>query len=689
MPIYGMRAVSSIKRNSLFQLVGELFLIRAALGLCTWGLFLFAFRYLQLSDPALLFIFGVGILGAIPECEWLFKGMESYSDLLILSTVFRLLGIAALLLFVRQASDLFIYAWITVIMGVGINLAEAVYAGAKWELQIFKSCKDIICSGKVAEAFRKHLMHLVLFFLMSCAVTIYSHSDTVMLGILKGDADVGIYACAARVKLLLPVISGALWAASLPKSAKLWKDGNISAFKTLSDYSFHVVQTLLLPLVFYFIVFAGPCVSFLGGLEYTEAVGPMRILLLAVIPIGFSNIAGGQLLIPMGEEKKLFLAEGIGAGANIVMNAVLIPSLGAAGAAIATTLSELMVAVITVYYAGKKAHIQILDWKPLKHFIPGCIAAGISGAVLWTGWKDIVKLMVSALIFGAIYASVMLALKDEIFLDMFSSAKNIYRQLCPAGTRMKIRYGRRQIRAFGYRAKGLISGGDTRYLCPCCKTNISRFVSGGFMDHPDTYDPDRYVNVVQEVICPVCGALPRHRILAAWCDGHQDEIKGRILYFAMEDSMRMWFERNHIRVTTADLYQAADLRLDIQDTGEPAGSWDWIFCNHVLEHVPDYKKALRELHRILKPGGKLICSFPIDESYETLIENPNAGESDRIVRFGQSDHLRVFGRDSEQILSRAGFKVSRIEGAESEESIMPVVGPADYDVNYLFLCEMM
>ena len=99
------------------------------------------------------------------------------------------------------------------------------------------------------------------------------------------------------------------------------------------------------------------------------------------------------------------------------------------------------------------------------------------------------------------------------------------------------------------------------------------------------------------------------------------------------------------------------------------------------------KKALRELYRILKPGGKPICSFPIDEGYETLIEDSDADGGERIARFGQIDHLRVFGRDSEQILNMAGFKVSRIEGVESDESIMPVIGPADYDVNYLFLCE--
>ena len=137
---------------------------------------------------------------------------------------------------------------------------------------------------------------------------------------------------------------------------------------------------------------------------------------------------------------------------------------------------------------------------------------------------------------------------------------------------------------------------------------------------------------------------------------------------------------------SADLNQPADLKIDIQQMDMQDNSWDWIFCNHVLEHVPDHKKALRELYRVLKPGGQLIISFPIDEVNETMIEDVSASREERIRRFGQADHYRVFGRDSEEMLQKAGFTVTRIESREADGSILPVVGPADYDVNYLFLC---
>lgn len=102
--------------------------------------------------------------------------------------------------------------------------------------------------------------------------------------------------------------------------------------------------------------------------------------------------------------------------------------------------------------------------------------------------------------------------------------------------------------------------------------------------------------------------------------------------------MMRWMKCHDIPCTTADLYQKADLKIDIQDTGLPDDSWDLMICNHVLEHVEDFRRALKELYRILKPGGHLICSFPMD---------PNIGiveETDPSDTITPEECLRRFGR---------------------------------------------
>ena len=147
-------------------------------------------------------------------------------------------------------------------------------------------------------------------------------------------------------------------------------------------------------------------------------------------------------------------------------------------------------------------------------------------------------------------------------------------------------------------------------------------------------------------------------------------------------------KRNHISCVTADLYsQGVDLKIDIQHTGLPDQSYDVIICNHVLEHVDDFRQALKEMLRILRPGGSFICSFPMDPKVELLDEDPSVRtEADRIKRFGQNDHQRVFGMKADQFLMEAGFTVERIDGKDCPEEILPVVGPADYDINLLFHC---
>ena len=77
----------------------------------------------------------------------------------------------------------------------------------------------------------------------------------------------------------------------------------------------------------------------------------------------------------------------------------------------------------------------------------------------------------------------------------------------------------------------------------------------------------------------------------------------------------------------------------------------------------------------------------MDPNVESLEEDPSVQtEEERIRRFGQSDHLRVFGMNADRFLSEAGFEVERIEGKDCPEEILPVVGPADYDMNLLFRC---
>ena len=235
------------------------------------------------------------------------------------------------------------------------------------------------------------------------------------------------------------------------------------------------------------------------------------------------------------------------------------------------------------------------------------------------------------------------------------------------------------------------TSGSLPYECPCCGIKLRSFIEG--MDYKafsDFYDVKLFDGVKQDVVCPVCSSLPRHRILAKWCEANKDKlVSSKILYFAPERGMTTWLKANKIRYTTADLFAwDVDLKLDIQATGLPDGAYDVVICNHVLEHVGSYMTALKEIRRILSPDGMLICSFPVSLDIDTVDEDPDAvSEEQRLRRYGQSDHVRLFGRKSDELIKSAGYDVSVIKGEDYPKNIAPVVGPGAYDINILFVCK--
>lgn len=108
---------------------------------------------------------------------------------------------------------------------------------------------------------------------------------------------------------------------------------------------------------------------------------------------------------------------------------------------------------------------------------------------------------------------------------------------------------------------------------------------------------------------------------------------------------------------TADLFQPADLKLNLEAIDLPDSSQDLIIANHVLEHVDD-RKASEKLSQILRPNGKFLCMVPIIEGWELTYENPAACTyQERMLHFGQEDHIRFYGRDFRARIAKGGFNL--------------------------------
>jgi SAM-dependent methyltransferase len=165
-------------------------------------------------------------------------------------------------------------------------------------------------------------------------------------------------------------------------------------------------------------------------------------------------------------------------------------------------------------------------------------------------------------------------------------------------------------------------------------------------------------------ICPRCGAQARHRALWLYLHERTNLFDGKglsVLHFAPEHALgRRLAATPGIRYVSADLDAPEAMEhFDITDIPHADDTWDVILCIHVLEHVPDDRRAMRELHRILKPDGWAIVLVPLDLDRAETYEDPSIIDpAERERAFWQPDHLRLYARDFPDRLRDAGFEVT-------------------------------
>jgi len=184
--------------------------------------------------------------------------------------------------------------------------------------------------------------------------------------------------------------------------------------------------------------------------------------------------------------------------------------------------------------------------------------------------------------------------------------------------------------------------------------------------------PYGYGNQRNNVLSPSTLSLERHRLLWLYLNNETDFFNNaknkKVLHFAPEQCFYKRFRnQNNIQYTTTDLLSPlADVKADICNLPFEDNSYDIIFCNHVLEHIPDDTKAMQELYRILKPKGLAILQIPQEINRKTTFEdNSITDKTERAKIFGQYDHVRIYGYDYFNKLRSIGFTVKEIDYTNS------------------------
>jgi SAM-dependent methyltransferase len=200
---------------------------------------------------------------------------------------------------------------------------------------------------------------------------------------------------------------------------------------------------------------------------------------------------------------------------------------------------------------------------------------------------------------------------------------------------------------------------DTGAYCPCCGVSQVNF--------RDCVMSDRQ--------CWVCGSLERHRLVALWLEREPQLLRAGMstLHVAPEPAIARRLRRvRGVQYVSGDLTaEFGPERIDVTDLRYASESFDAVICNHVLEHVPDDRRAIGELRRVLKPGGWALLLVP-DVQGPITEETPGIVDPEEMLRlYGQADHVRRYGWDYVDRLAEGGFQVEviKLEASLSSDEI--------------------
>lgn len=413
-PIYGIRVCAMCRddKEELSKTVQELFIINMVSTTITFVLVIasvFVIPQLNRELPLMLIMSSSIVLTTI-GIEWVYQAIEQYSYITFRNIVFKVISICLMFIFIHSKTDYLLYGIVCIIGSYGSYL-----------LNFINARKYINFRKKYKLELKRHLKPVFVFFALSVAVSIYTNMDTVMLGIISTDQEVGYYNLAVKIKIILSYVVSALGSVLLPRISYYVKNNMKNELMQMLKKSFHFVVIISVPLSCFFVLTASQVINVLGGTEYIPAIHCMQVIMLSLMPIGLGNIACVQILAPMEMEKYTMYSTIVGAIVNFILNYFLISLFGATGAAIATVITETLVMLIQIYMS-RKIYKHIIDYRACINTLISLIISIIPTILLLKnlGFNSFINLIFESAVFFGVYGVILIVLKDSLLIGFFN-----------------------------------------------------------------------------------------------------------------------------------------------------------------------------------------------------------------------------------------------------------------------------
>lgn len=372
------------------------------------------FALVQSDNRIIYLIMTFFIFGVATDISWFFQGLEEFGKIIRRSIIVKIINILLIVVFIREKSDLFFYAFFLAVIPCVGNITLWFYL-PKYIHKV--RIPDIKLGYVFTQSFS--------LFLPTVAIQVYTVLDKTMIGLITQQvAEIGYYDQAEKISKMSVAIITSLSTVMIPRIGSYYSSGERTLLYTAMYKSYRFSILICAPLCVGVATAASNFVPWFFGPGYDKVVPLMIILSLLIPALGISNITGMQYLIPTKRQKQYTISVTAGAMLNLVCNRFMIYYWNSTGAAIASVFAELFVAGLQLYYVRN----EISFFRIIKSGIKYIIGALIMGVVLIMESQCLSPRIYNTAIMiitgMAMYTVVLMLLRDSYFVESVNILKN-------------------------------------------------------------------------------------------------------------------------------------------------------------------------------------------------------------------------------------------------------------------------
>lgn len=403
---YAVRECSQVRENParLNETASQIFslnILSTAVAYIALAVTLFSARALE-NYKTLICIQSTTLLFTTLGADWINTAMEDFRYIAIRTMGMQALSLVLMFILVKKTEDYLLYALISVVASSGANMVNIFYRRKFCDMR-FTWHMNI----------KRHFPPVLLLFSTTFSQIIYTNSDTTMLGLMKGDYEVGLYSTAVKIyRLVNSVIASIAWVV-MPQLSEGFAKKDYAEINRLLKYSMNFIVVLGLPCIVGINVIAEPVVYVMAGPEYMGAVPALRILTCTLLFSLIGGWMGNMIMIPAGREKICLLSSAFSALVNIILNFIFIPHFGLYAAAATTAAAEMVGVLVLSRYLDENIRVDGMR-QMVKAPLAGSIAIIVVSQIVKGLFASYVAIAVSTILLGAVaYGICLLFLKNE------------------------------------------------------------------------------------------------------------------------------------------------------------------------------------------------------------------------------------------------------------------------------------